>query len=76
MNWGYRISALIGTMPMLTPSANRVGRGSKKLQSPQPGERTVFFDEFAVYDRRLFYGWAERNTRPEVESDERKSGAS
>jgi len=37
----------------------------KKLQSPQPGERTVFFDEFAVYDRpSLFYGWAERNTRP------------
>jgi len=33
----------------------------------------VFFDEFAVYDRpSLFYGWAERNTRPEVESDERK----
>jgi len=45
----------------------------KKLQSPQPGERTVFFDEFAVYDRpSLFYGWAERNTRPEVKSDERK----
>jgi hypothetical protein len=32
----------------------------------------VFFDEFAVYDRpSLFYGWAERNTRPEVKSDER-----
>jgi len=30
-------------------------------------------DEFAVYDRpSLFYGWAERNTRPEVKSDERK----
>jgi len=30
-----------------------------------------FFDEFAVYDRpSLFYGWAERNTRPK--SDERK----
>lgn len=26
-----------------------------------------------MYDRpSLFYGWAERNTRPEVESDERK----
>jgi hypothetical protein len=38
----------------------------------QPDERTVFFDEFAVYDRpSLFYGWAERNTRPEVSSDER-----
>ncbi len=33
----------------------------------------MFFDEFAVYDRpSLFYGWAERNTRPEVKSDERK----
>ena len=31
----------------------------------------MFFDEFAVYDRpSLFYGWAERNTRPEVKSDE------
>ena len=31
----------------------------------------MFFDEFAVYDRpSLFYGWAERNTRPEVNSDE------
>ncbi len=27
----------------------------------------MFFDEFAVYDRpSLFYGWAERNTRPAV----------
>ena len=44
----------------------------KKLQAQLPGERTVFFDEFAVYDRpSLFYGWAERNTRPQVESDER-----
>lgn len=32
----------------------------------------MFFDEFAVYDRpSLFYGWAQRNTRPEVESNER-----
>lgn len=32
----------------------------------------MFFDEFAVYDRpSLFYGWAERNTRPEVKSNER-----
>ncbi|NJL39480.1 MAG: IS630 family transposase [Leptolyngbyaceae cyanobacterium SM1_4_3] len=44
----------------------------KKLQSPQTGERIVFFDEFAVSERpSLFYGWAERNTRPEVASDER-----
>lgn len=33
----------------------------------------MFFDEFAVSERpSLFYGWAERNTRPEVPSDERK----
>jgi DDE superfamily endonuclease len=33
----------------------------------------VFFDEFAVSERpSLFYGWAERNPRPEVPSDERK----
>ncbi|MGR3279249.1 IS630 family transposase [Acaryochloris marina NIES-2412] len=44
----------------------------KKLQSRQPGERIVFFDEFAVSERpNLFYGWAERNTRPEVPSNER-----
>ncbi len=33
----------------------------------------MFFDEFAVYDRpSIFYGWAERNTRPEIPSDERQ----
>ncbi|ABW25413.1 hypothetical protein AM1_0353 [Acaryochloris marina MBIC11017] len=32
----------------------------------------MFFDEFAVSERpRLFYGWAERNTRPQVKSNER-----
>lgn len=32
----------------------------------------MFFDEFAVYDRpSVFYGWAERNTRPQVPSDEK-----
>ena len=36
-------------------------------------ERLIFFDEFAVYDRpSLFYGWAERNTRPQIKSDERR----
>jgi hypothetical protein len=48
-------------------------RQSKKLSSPQPDERIVFFDEFAVSERpNWFYGWAERNPRPEVPSDERK----
>ena len=43
----------------------------KKLQSQQATEKIVFFDEFAVYDRpSIFYGWAERNTRPQVPSDE------
>jgi transposase len=33
----------------------------------------VFFDEFSVSERpSLFYGWAQRNTRPEVPSNERK----
>jgi transposase len=33
----------------------------------------VFFDEFAVSERpSMFYGWAQRNTRPEVPSNERK----
>jgi hypothetical protein len=33
----------------------------------------VFFDEFAVYDRpSLFYAWAEKNSRPEIPSNERK----
>lgn len=39
----------------------------------QPGEqKIVFFDEFAVYDRpSLFYAWAEKNSRPEIPSNER-----
>jgi transposase len=33
----------------------------------------MFYDEFAVFNRpSIFYGWAERNTRPEVPSDEKK----
>lgn len=45
----------------------------KKLQLQLPGEKIVFFDEFAVYDRpSIFYGWAERNTRPSIPSDERQ----
>lgn len=32
----------------------------------------MFFDEFAVYERpSIFYGWAERNTRPQVTSNEK-----
>ena len=37
------------------------------------GEKILFFDEFAVSNRpTTYYGWAERNTRPEVPSDEKK----
>lgn len=44
----------------------------KKLQSKQEQEKIVFFDEFAVYDRPgIFYGWAEKNTRPQIPSNEK-----
>jgi DDE superfamily endonuclease len=37
------------------------------------GERILFFDEFAVTNRpSTYYGWAEKNTRPQVPSDESK----
>jgi transposase len=37
------------------------------------GERILFFDEFAVSTRpNTYYGWAEKNTRPEMSSDESK----
>jgi hypothetical protein len=33
----------------------------------------VFYDEFAVYDRpSLYYAWAERNSKPEVPSNEKR----
>jgi hypothetical protein len=39
----------------------------------QVGEKIIFFDEFAVYDRpSLFYAWAEKNSRPQIPSNERK----
>ncbi len=44
----------------------------KKLESKQSKEKIVFFDEFAVYDRpSIFYGWAEKNIRPQVPSNEK-----
>lgn len=37
------------------------------------GEKILFFDEFALSNRpTTYYGWAERNSRPEVPSDEKK----
>ena len=42
------------------------------MESKKEKEKIVFFDEFAVYDRpSIFYGWAEKNTRPEVLSNEK-----
>jgi len=33
----------------------------------------VFYDEFAVYDRpSLYYAWAERNSKPEIVSNEKR----
>jgi len=60
---GLSISAPIAIANAIHKQHKRV-ETVKKLQSPQPGERTVFFLN-TVYDRpSLFYGWAERNTVP------------
>jgi transposase len=43
------------------------------MQELEPGERLVFYDEFAVYDRpSLYYAWAERNSKPEIPSNEKR----
>ena len=45
----------------------------KKLLELKPRERLIFYDEFAVYDRpSLYYAWAERNSNPEVPSNEKR----
>ena len=42
------------------------------MESKKEKEKIVFFDEFAVYEcPSIFYGWAEKNTRPEVPSNEK-----
>jgi DDE superfamily endonuclease len=39
----------------------------------KPKEKLIFYDEFAVYDRpSLYYAWAEKNTKPEVPSNEKR----
>nr|WP_211178622.1 IS630 family transposase [Brasilonema octagenarum] len=44
----------------------------KKLINREKTEKVVFFDEFAVYARpSIFYAWAQKNTRPQVPSNER-----
>jgi DDE superfamily endonuclease len=43
------------------------------MRTRKRGEKILFFDEFAVYNRpSTYYGWAEKNTRPQVASDESK----
>ena len=42
------------------------------MESKKEKEKIVFFDEFAVYERpSIFYRWAEKNTPPEVPSNEK-----
>lgn len=41
------------------------------MRQRKRGEKILFFDEFAVYNRpSTHYGWAEKNTRPQVPSNE------
>lgn len=43
------------------------------MRQRKRGEKILFFDEFAVYNRpSTYYGWAEKNTRPQVASTESK----
>jgi hypothetical protein len=43
------------------------------MRTRKRGEKILFFDEFAVSNRlNTYYGWAEKNTRPQVPSDESK----
>ena len=43
------------------------------MRTRKRGEKILFFDEFAVSNRpSIYYGWAEKNTRPQVPSDESK----
>lgn len=50
-----------------------VQKVEKTLDSLPSNTRAMFYDEFAVFDRpSIFYGWAEKNTRPKVPSDEKK----
>jgi DDE superfamily endonuclease len=43
------------------------------MRQRKRGEKILFFDEFAVHNRpSTYYGWAEKNTRPQVPSDESK----
>ena len=42
------------------------------MESKKEKEKIVFFDEFAIYEcPSIFYEWVEKNTRPEVPSNEK-----
>ncbi len=46
-------------------------RLAERLKTPSPGEKHLFFDEFSVTNRpSTFYGWARKNTRVNVPSNE------
>ena len=43
------------------------------MRPKKRGEKILFFDEFSVYNRpSTYYGWVEKNTRPQVPSNESK----
>lgn len=43
------------------------------MRTRKRGEKILFFDEFSICNRpSTYYGWAEKNTRPQVPSDESK----
>lgn len=47
-------------------------RPLKKVLTLQPEERIIFYDEFSVSEQNsCHYGWARRNTRPRVSSNEK-----
>jgi len=41
------------------------------VQSLENHERLMFYDEFSISEQNSYYGWAKRNTRPKVKSNER-----
>lgn len=46
-------------------------RLAAQLNTPSPDEKSLFFDEFSVTNRpSTFYGWARKNTRVKVPSNE------
>ena len=73
-SWDCRFKKRIVTTRMQTVSYSKnLLPQLKKLQELKPREKLIFYDEFAVYDRSsLYYAWAERNSKPEVPSNEKR----